>query len=126
MKRTRSKKSCDTVPLNKNLLAGRDKEPNLSSSAAPADRPCTRPSALAQWKPLFSLEDPTLESRCALGLDVYQITKTGWKLTKENVDKLIPEVLGSVPPDTPFVLLFLDNSSFMGLSEEGSISQPVS
>jgi hypothetical protein len=25
----------------------------------------------------------------ALGLDVYQITKAGWKLTKENVDKLL-------------------------------------
>jgi hypothetical protein len=29
-------------------------------------------------------------SASALGLDSYKITKGGWKLTKENVDKIIP------------------------------------
>ncbi len=35
----------------------------------------------------------------ALGLDVYKHTKGGWKLTKENVDNLLPylkDTLGSV------------------------------
>ncbi len=38
------------------------------------------------------------------------------------MDKIIPdlkEMLGSVPPDTPVVLFCLDNSCFMGLGEDG-------
>jgi uncharacterized membrane protein YgcG len=64
----------------------------------------------------------------ALGLDVYKHTKSGWKLTKENVDNLLPDLkdtLGSVPPDTPVVLFCLDNSCFMGLDEDGSMN-PIS
>jgi hypothetical protein len=61
-----------------------------------------------------------------LGLDVYKHTKGGWKLTKENVDNLLPDLkdtLGSVPPDTPVVLFCLDNSCFMGLNEDGSMTR---
>jgi hypothetical protein len=64
-------------------------------------------------------------SASALGLDAYQLAKGGWKLTKENVDKILPDlrdVLGSVPPDTPVILFCLDNSCFMGLTEDGSMT----
>jgi hypothetical protein len=64
----------------------------------------------------------------ALGLDVYKHAKGGWKLTKENVDNLLPDLrdtLGSVPPDTPVVLFCMDNSCFMGLNEDGSMN-PIS
>ncbi len=59
---------------------------------------------------------------------MYKHTKSGWKLTKENVDNLLPDLkdtLGSVPPDTPVVLFCLDNSCFMGLDEDGSMN-PIS
>ncbi len=64
----------------------------------------------------------------ALGLDVYKHARRGWKLTKENVDNLLPDLrdtLGSVPPDTPVVLFCMDNSCFMGLNEDGSMN-PIS
>jgi hypothetical protein len=67
-------------------------------------------------------------SASALGLDAYQLAKGGWKLTKDNVDKILPDlrdVLGSVPPDTPVVLFCLDNSRFMGLADDGSMT-PIS
>ncbi len=38
-----------------------------------------------------------------LGIDAYMIASRGWKLTRENVDKIIPdlhELLGSLPPGT--------------------------
>ncbi len=41
------------------------------------------------------------EAASALGLDAYRIVKSGWNLSKDNVDKLIPdlkELLDSVPP----------------------------
>ncbi len=49
----------------------------------------------------------------------------GWKLSKENVDKILPDLndlLSTVPPDTPVVIFCLDNSSFLGLKDDGSMS----
>jgi hypothetical protein len=48
-------------------------------------------------------------SASALGLDAYKIAKGGWKLSRGNVDKLLPDLkdlLGTVPSDTPVDLLF--------------------
>jgi hypothetical protein len=73
----------------------------------------------------MAIRTGSVEATVDLGMDVDKIAKAGCKLTKENMDKLISdltEALGSVPPDTPVVLFFLDNSSFMGLSEEGRFS----
>jgi hypothetical protein len=47
--------------------------------------------------------------------------KGGWKVSKENIDKLIPdlkEILSSLPAKTPVVFFCLDNSSFLTASEE--------
>jgi hypothetical protein len=64
-------------------------------------------------------------SASALGLDSFKITKGGWKLSKESVDKLIPvlrETLAGLPADTPVILFCLDNSSFLGLGDDGSMN----
>jgi hypothetical protein len=61
----------------------------------------------------------------ALGVDTYKHAQGGWKVTKDSIDKLIPDLkntLSSVPPDTPVVFFCLDNSSFMGLKEDGSMA----
>jgi hypothetical protein len=42
-----------------------------------------------------------------LGVNSYNIATGGWKLTCENVDKLIPDLkdlMGSLPAGTPIVL----------------------
>jgi hypothetical protein len=61
----------------------------------------------------------------ALGVDTYKHAQGGWKVTKDSVDKLIPDLkesLSAVPPDTPVVFFCLDNSSFMALKEDGNIA----
>jgi hypothetical protein len=116
--------------LNKNLLAGRDSEPNLSRSATrPAMYTAMRTGSVESAVFVGSSNAEKLAvAASGLGLDVYKHTKGGWKLTKTNVDKLLPDLhdtLGSVPPDTPVVLFCLDNSCFFGLSEDGSMN-PIS
>jgi uncharacterized membrane protein YgcG len=113
--------------LNTNLLAGRDKEPNLSrSSKRPAMYSAVRTGAIEKAVFVGGSNARNLAySASALGLDAYQIANGGWKLSKENVDKLLPDLkdlLSTVPPDTPVVILCLDNSSFLGLKDDGSMS----
>ncbi len=111
--------------LNRNLLAGRDSEPNLSRSASrPAIYVAIRTGAVESAIFVGGSNAKELAYQAsANGLDSYQITKSGWKITKENVEKLLPDlrdVLGSVPPDTPVGFFCLDNSAFMGLKDNGS------
>jgi hypothetical protein len=113
--------------LNQNLISGRDTEPNLSRRAArPAMYTAMRTGAVE--KALFvggSNAQNLSQSASALGLDAYKITKGGWKLTRENVDQLIPvlrETLAGLPADTPVVLFCMDNTSFLGLNEDGSMN----
>ncbi len=61
-------------------------------------------------------------------METYQLAKGGWKISKENIDKLIPdlrETLSSLPLNTPVVFFCLDNSSFLAASEEGGMA-PIS
>jgi hypothetical protein len=116
--------------LNKNMLAGRDTEPNLSRSGIRPAMFCALRTGSVEAVVFVSGSNATHLSHAAsaLGLDVYKHTKGGWKLTKENVDNLLPDLkdtLGSVPLDTPVVLFCLDNSCFTGLNEEGSMN-PIS
>jgi hypothetical protein len=60
-----------------------------------------------------------------LGMDVYRLVKSGWKISKDAVDQLLPDlrnVLNLLPADTPIILFCLDNSAFMGATEEGSLT----
>jgi hypothetical protein len=114
--------------LNRNMLAGRDVEPNLSRSAVrPAMYTAIRTGSIESAIFVGGSNAKELAHQAsALGLDAYQITKSGWKITKDNVDKLLPDlrdVLGSVPPNTPEVFFCLDNSAFMGLKDDGSMIQ---
>jgi hypothetical protein len=63
-----------------------------------------------------------------LGIDSYMIATGGWKISRENVDKLIPdlhELMNGLPAGTPIVLFCMDNSSFLAASEEGGMA-PIS
>jgi len=116
--------------LNKNKSAGRDMEPNLSRSGIrPAMYSALRTGSVEAAVIIGgSIATNLANAAAALGLDVYKHTRSGWKLSKENVDNLLPDLkdtLGSVPPDTPVVLFCLDNSCFMGLNEDGSMN-PIS
>jgi hypothetical protein len=59
-----------------------------------------------------------------LGIDSYMIATGGSKLSRENVDKLIPdlhELMSGLPTGTPIVLFCMDNSSFLAATEEGGM-----
>ncbi len=63
-----------------------------------------------------------------LGIDSYQLAKGGWKITCENIEKLIPdlkELMSSLPAGTPIILFCLDNSSFLAACEEEGL-MPIS
>ncbi len=113
--------------MNKNLLAGRDREPNLSRSAnRPAMYSAIRTGAVENVVFVGGSNANQLSfAAAALGVDTYKHPQGGWKVTKDSIDKLIPDLentLSAVPPDTPVVFFCLDNSSFMGLKEDGSMA----
>jgi hypothetical protein len=94
--------------LNKNLLAGWDREPNLSRSAnRPAMYSAIRTGAVENVVFVGGSNANQLSfATAALGVDTYKHAQGGWKVTKDSIDKLIPDLkntLSSVPPDTPVV-----------------------
>jgi hypothetical protein len=117
---------CLLDDLNKNLLAGRDKEPNLSRSASrPAMYSAVRTGAVENVVFVGGSNANNLAlAVAALGVDTYKHAQGGWKVREDSVDKLIPdlkETLNAVPPDTLVVFFCLDNSSFMALKEDSNI-----
>jgi hypothetical protein len=112
--------------LNEKLLAGLDPEPNLSrSSKRPAMYPAVRSSCIENIVFVGGSNARALSSAAAsLGANSYNIARGGWKITRENVDKLIPdlkELMSSLPAGTPIVLFCMDNSSFLAATEEGGL-----
>jgi hypothetical protein len=113
--------------LNKNFLAGRDREPNLSRSAnRPAMYSAIRTGAVESVVFVGSSNTNQLAFAAAtLGVDTYKHAQGGWKVTIDCIYKLILDLkntLSSVPPDTPVIFFCRDNSSFMGLKDDGNMA----
>jgi hypothetical protein len=116
--------------LNENLLAGVDLNPNLSrSSKRPQLYPAFRTGCIETAAFVGGSNAKNLSIAAAnLGIDSYQLAKGGWKITRENIEKLIQdlkELMSSLPAGTPIILFCLDNSSFLAASEEGGL-MPIS
>jgi len=116
--------------INDKFLAGVDPDPNLSrSSKRPQLYPAFRSGSVESAAFVGGSNAKNLANAAAnLGIDSYQIAKGGWKITRDNIDKLIPdlkELMSSLPAGTPIVLFCLDNSSFLAASEEGGLA-PIS
>jgi hypothetical protein len=65
-------------------------------------------------------------STSMLGAASYKIAAGGWKISKESVDSLLPELqtlLATLPADTPIIIFALYNFSFMAAGADGSMSQ---
>jgi hypothetical protein len=61
----------------------------------------------------------------ALGLDVIKHVKSGWKINKDSVDKLLTELiktLSQTPANVPVIIQGLDNSSYFGATEDGGLA----
>jgi hypothetical protein len=114
------------LELNEKLLAGVDPDPNLSrSSKRPQLYPAFRSGCVESAAFVGGSNAKNLANAAAnLGIDSYQLAKGGWKITRDNIEKLIPdlkELMSSLPAGTPIVLFCLDNSSFLAASEEGGL-----
>ncbi len=60
----------------------------------------------------------------SLGVETYKLATGGWKLSRENVDKILSylrETLSGLPSNTPVIFFCLDNSSILAASEEGGL-----
>jgi hypothetical protein len=112
--------------LNENLLAGLDPNPNLSrSKQKPLMYPAMRSGTVERIVFVGGSNAKNLSQAASmLGIDAYMIASGGWKLSRENVEKLIPdlhELMSGLPPGTPIVLFCLDNTSFLAATEEGGM-----
>jgi hypothetical protein len=125
---TDEKKFVETLilDLNREFITDLDPNPNLSrSSKRPALYPAVRAGSVEAALIIGGSNAKNLAyAASSLGVETYQLVKGGWKVTKENIDKLIPdlkEILSSLPEKTPVVFFCLDNSSFLAASEEGGM-----
>jgi hypothetical protein len=122
---TDEKKFVETfLDLNREFITDLDPNPNLSRSAKrPALYPAVRAGSVESALIIGGSNARNLAyAASSLGVETYQLVKGGWKVSKENIDQLIPvlkEILSSLPAKTPVVFFCLDNSSFLAASEEG-------
>jgi hypothetical protein len=61
----------------------------------------------------------------ALGLDVVKHVKSGWKLNKDSVNKILPELaktLATTSKNVPVIIQGLDNSAYLGATEDGGMA----
>jgi hypothetical protein len=109
---------------------GLDTDPDLSRSAKrPQLYPAFRSGSVETEAFVGGSNAKKLSQAAAnLGIDSYMLASSGWKITKDNTEKLIPdlkELMSSLPAGTPIILFCLDNSSFLAASDEGGLA-PIS
>jgi hypothetical protein len=114
------------LDLNREFIMNLDPNPNLSRSAKrPALYPAVRAGNVETALKIGGSNARNLAyAASSLGVETYQLVKGSWKVSKENIDQLIPdlkEILSSLPAKTPVVFFCLDNSSFLAASEEGGM-----
>jgi hypothetical protein len=125
---TDEKKFIETMiqDLNREFITDLDPNPNFSRSAKrPALYPAFRAGSVESVLIIGGSNARNLaHAASSLGVETYQLVKGGWKISKDNIDKMIPdlkEILSSLPAKTPVVFFCLDNSSFLAASEEGGM-----
>jgi hypothetical protein len=65
------------------------------------------------------------EAMANLGIDSYKLASPGWKLNKENAEKIITdlkEILETIPKDAPVIFFCLDNTVFKVATAEGELT----
>jgi len=121
--------TCLIKDVNSVFFTGLDENPDYSRSAA-------RPLAKAQAEKKKKLSNATLtvggsnatrmaEALANLGMDSYKLSSPGWKLNKENVEKIVPdlkEILETIPKDAPVIFYCMDNTVFKVATAEGELS----
>ncbi len=121
--------TCLIKDVNSVFFTGLDENPDYSRSAA-------RPLVKKHAEKKKNLSNATLtvggsnasrmaEALANLGMDSYKLSTPGWKLNKENVEKIVPdlkEILETIPKDAPVIFFCLDNTVFKVATAEGELT----
>ncbi len=115
--------------MNSVFFSGLDENPNLSWSAVrPLAKEIHEKKKVSTEATLMvggSNATRLAEALANLGIDSYKLASPGWKLNKENAEKIIPdlkEVLETIPKNAPVIFFCLDNTVFKVATEEGELT----
>jgi hypothetical protein len=113
--------------INSQLLQDLDADPNFSRSRVrPAMHATLRTGSIEAVIVIGGSNAGQLADCCtALGLNVTKHVKSGWKINRDSVDKLIPELektLSQTPENVPVVIQGLDNSAYFGATDDGGMT----
>ncbi len=117
--------------LNSQLLQDLDTDPNFSrSKSRPAMHAALRTGSVDSAIIIGGSNAGQLADCCAaLGLDVVKHVKSGWKMNKDSVDKILPELaktLSATPKNVPVIIQGLDNTAYFGATEDGGMAPSAS
>ncbi len=109
--------------LNSPLLQDLDTDPNFSrSKIRPAMHATLRSGSIEAAIVIGGSNAGQLADCCtALGLNVTKHVKSGWKMNKDSVDKLLPDLaktLAQTPENVPVIIQGLDNSAYLGATDD--------
>jgi hypothetical protein len=113
--------------LNSQLLQDLDTDPNFSrSKTRPAMHATLRSGSIEAAIVIGGSNAGQLADCCtALGLNVTKHVKSGWKMNKDSVDKLLPDLaktLAQTPENVPVIIQGLDNSAYLGATDDGGMA----
>jgi hypothetical protein len=113
--------------LNSQLLQDLDTDPNFSrSKSRPAMHAALRTGSVDSAIIIGGSNAGQLADCCtALGLDVVKHVKSGWKINKESVDLILPELaktFETTSKNVPVIIQGLDNTAYFGATEDGGMA----
>ncbi len=113
--------------LNSQLMQDLDTDPNFSRSKTRLAMHATLRTRSVEAAVIIGGSNAGRLADCctALGLDVVKHVKSGWKINKDSVDKLPPDLvktLSQTPVNVPIIIQGLDNSSYFGATEDGGLA----
>ncbi len=113
--------------LNSQLLQDLDTDPNFPRSRMrPAMHATLRTGSIEAAIIIGGSNAGQLADCCtALGLSVTKHIKSGWKINKDSVDKILPDLtktLSQTPENVPVIIQGLDNSAYLGATDDGGMA----
>jgi hypothetical protein len=121
--------TCLIKDVNDVFFTGLDGNPDFSRKASrpmKKEKKNTVPDQISGTLTIGgSNANKTAEALSNLGIDSYKLASSGWKLTKEKVATLIPdlkEVIEQIPDSAPIILFCLDNTCFKVATADGELT----
>jgi hypothetical protein len=113
--------------LNSQLLQDLDTDPNFSRSRMRPAMHATLRTGSIEAAIIIGGSNAGQQADCctALGLSVTKHVKSGWKINKDSVDKILPDLaktLSQTPENVPMIIQGLDNSAYLGATDDGGMA----